>query len=74
MADALLREHADELSLPENGLEREFLQAVLRGMDAGFKRKEKLKHRLEKRTRWGGREPYKTTLQLLETASAADVR
>ena len=68
-AEALLRDYADELSLAENRLEQEFLQAVTEGSDAAFKRKEKLKNRLQKRTRWGGREPYKTSLKLLESTT-----
>jgi hypothetical protein len=66
-AAILLRDHAEELDLAENGLEHAFLQAVLQGSDASFRRKEKLKHRLRIRTRWGGREPYKTILRLLDT-------
>lgn len=68
-AEVLLRDHADELSLAENQLEQEFLQAIRQGLDADFRRKEKLRNRLQRRTRWGGREPYKTTLKLLESAA-----
>ena len=67
-AEILLRDYADELSMAENKLEREFLQAVVEGSECAFKRKEKLKRRLQKRTRWGGREPYKATLKLMESA------
>ena len=67
-AELLLRDYANELGLAENKLEQEFLEAVVAGSDGAFKRKEKLKHRLQKRTRWGGREPYKTTLKLVESA------
>ncbi len=66
-AEALLCDYADELSLAENQLEQAFLAAVRAGSDATFKRKEKLRNRLRKRTQWGGREPYKTTLKLLES-------
>ena len=55
--------------MPENQLEREFLKALSEGSEAAFKRKEKLRNRLQKRTRWGGREPYKTTLRLLESVT-----
>jgi hypothetical protein len=65
-AEALLRDYADELNMPENHLELEFLLAVRRGSEGAFKRKEKLRNRLQRSTRWGGREPYKTTLRLLE--------
>jgi hypothetical protein len=68
-AEVLLRDHADELGMAENQLEQEFLKAVRGGSDAAFKRKEKLRNRLQKRTRWGGREPYKTTLKLLESVT-----
>jgi hypothetical protein len=68
-AEVLMRDHADELGMAENQLEREFLKAVRGGSDAAFKRKEKLRNRLQKRTRWGGREPYKTTLKLLESVT-----
>jgi hypothetical protein len=68
-APSLLRDYADELSMPENQLEQRFLQAVRDGSDATFNRREKLKNRLQRRTRWGGREPYKTTLKLLESAA-----
>jgi hypothetical protein len=71
-AAALLRDYADELSLAENQLEQEFLKAVREGSDAAFKRKEKLRNRLQRRTRWGGREPYKTTLKLLESATGCN--
>ena len=71
-ADALLREHADELSLAENQLEQGFLQAVRDGSEAAFRRKEKLRSRLLRRTRWGGREPYKTALRLLGSATEGD--
>jgi len=54
--------------MAENQLEQAFLKAVKEGADAAFKRKEKLRNRLQKRTRWGGRDPYKTTLELLESA------
>jgi hypothetical protein len=50
-----------------NQLEQEFLKAVWEGSDAAFKRKAKLRNRLQRRTQWGGREPYKTTLKLLES-------
>jgi hypothetical protein len=53
--------------MAENQLEQEFLTAVREGTYEAFKRKEKLRKRLQKRTRWGGREPYKTTLRLLES-------
>jgi hypothetical protein len=65
-AETLLRLYADELNMAENQLEREFLKSVLEGSEANFKRKEKLRNRLRKRTQWGGREPFKTTLKLLE--------
>jgi hypothetical protein len=71
-AEVLLRDYADELSMAENKLEQEFLEAVVEGSDGAFKRKEKLKHRLQNRTRWGGREPYKTTLKLVESAIKPD--
>ena len=71
-AEELLREYADELSLAENQLDQTFLQAVRDGSDAGFKRKEKLRNRLQRRTRWGGREPYKTTLKLLESVTGCN--
>jgi len=71
-AEVLLRDYADELSLAENQLEQEFLQAVRDGSDPAFKRKEKLKNRLKRRTRWGGREPYKTTLKLLESVTGCN--
>jgi len=70
-AEALLRDYADELSMVENRLEQEFLQAVREGSDAAFKRKEKLRNRLRRRTRWGGREPYKTSLKLLDSGTIA---
>jgi hypothetical protein len=66
-AEVLLRDHADELSMAVNQLEQEFLKAVWEGSDAAFKRKAKLRNRLQRRTQWGGREPYKTTLKLLES-------
>ena len=66
-AELLLRDHADELNMVENQLEQAFLKAVREGSEAAFKRKEKLRNRLQKRTRWGGREPYKSTLNLLES-------
>lgn len=65
-AEALLRDYAEELSLSENQLEHEFLKAVKSGSEVAFRRKEKLRNRLQRRTRWGGREPYKTTLELLD--------
>jgi hypothetical protein len=68
-AEELLRVYADELSLDENQLEQEFLEAVRDVSEAAFKRKEKLRNRLQRRTRWGGREPYKTTLKLLESVA-----
>jgi len=68
-AEALLRDYADELGLAANRLEQQVLQAVREGSDAAFKRKEKLRNRLQRRTRWGGREPYKTILKLLESAT-----
>ena len=70
-AEVWLREYADELSLAENQLERAFLEAVREGSDAAFKRKEKLRNRLQRRTRWGGREPYKTILKLLDSGTIA---
>ena len=70
-AEVLLREFADELGLAENQLEQAFLEAVRQGSDAAFKRREKLRNRLQRRTRWGGREPYKTTLKLLDGGTAA---
>ena len=66
-AEALLRDYADEFSMAENQLERQFLQAVRDGSEVAFKRSEKLRNRLHKSTRWGGREPFKTTLKLLES-------
>ena len=66
-AEALLCDHAEELGMAENQLEHAFLEAVREGSDATFRRKDKLKNRLQRRTRWGGREPYKTTLKLLES-------
>ena len=71
-AEELLRDYADELSLDGNTLEREFLQAIVAGSGDAFKRKEKLRRRLEKRTQWGGREPYRTTLKLLASAIESD--
>jgi hypothetical protein len=68
-AQALLTEHADELALIENRLEKEFLQAVVEGSDGLFKRTGKLKNRLQKLTQWGGREPHKTSLKLLESVT-----
>jgi type IV secretory pathway VirB10-like protein len=69
-AEVLLRDHADELNMAENQLEQAFLKAVREGSEAAFKRKEKLRNRLQKRTRWGGREPYKSTLKLLESVDS----
>jgi hypothetical protein len=66
-AQLLLRQYAEELALAGNRLEREFLQAVVEGADAAFKRREKLRNRLQKLTQWGGREPYKSTLRLLDS-------
>jgi hypothetical protein len=71
-AEVLLRDYADELSLAENQLEQEFLKAVSEGSDVAFKRKEKLRNRLQRHTRWGGREPYKTTLKLLESVTGCN--
>jgi ribosomal protein S7 len=65
-AEALLCDYADELSMADNHLEREFLQAVRDGSETAFKRHEKLKNRVQRSTRWGGREPYRTILKLLE--------
>lgn len=70
-AESLLRLYGDELNLPENQLERDFLQAVRDGSEADFKRKEKLYHRVKRRTRWGGREPYRMILQLLGSVRPA---
>lgn len=64
-----MHDYADELSLAENQLEQEFLKAVWAGSEAAFKRKARLRNRLQQRTRWGGREPYKTTLKLLESVT-----
>jgi len=72
LADALLHDYGDELAMAENQLEQEFLHAVKEGSDAEFRRKEKLRNRLQRRTRWGGREPYKTTLKLLDTGAGFD--
>jgi hypothetical protein len=66
-ADLLLRNYAEELNLAENQLERAFLQAVRDGSETGFRRRDKLNNRLKRRTRWGGREPYRTLLRLLES-------
>lgn len=67
-AEKLLSQYSDELAIGENGLEREFLQAIVQGSEAAFHRKTKLAHRLQKLTQWGGREPHMTTLRLLRTA------
>jgi hypothetical protein len=71
-AERLLRDYAEELSMAENIQEQAFLQAVRQGSDAAFKRKEKLRNRLQSRTRWGGREPHKTTLKLLESITGSE--
>lgn len=63
-----MRDYVDELGMAENQLEHDFLMSVLDGSDEAFKRKEKLRGRLQRRIRWGGREPYRTIFNLLEPA------
>ena len=71
-AEVLLRDHADELGMAENQLEKDFLLAVIEGSVGAFRRKEKLRSRLQRRTHWGGREPYRTILRLLQASSGRE--
>ena len=66
IAQRLLTMYADELRMVENKLERAFLESVVASQDTAFKHKTQLRHRLQRLTRWGGREPHKSALKLLE--------
>jgi hypothetical protein len=65
-AAELLKAHADELSLPPHALVREFLVFLREDRGDEFRKKKQLRAQLDHLTRFGGREPFRSSLKLLK--------